>query len=216
MLPMPKDISAKYVAKNMTINHNHRILSALICFFALITHFSCAPPPPRIDHAALNKRPQPRINIAGLEKRIHDLINKERRKQGLSQLAWDDRLAQIARRHSQDMASKNYFSHNSPDGRDFSDRYKQAGYTCGVRVGRTIHTGAENILQNNLYDSVTTVNGVAYYDWNSEQKIAETTVQGWMNSPGHRKNILTPHWRNEGIGVVIAPDDKVYITQNFC
>jgi uncharacterized protein YkwD len=60
------------------------------------------------------------------------------------------------------------------------------------------------------------VNGIAHYDWNSEGKIAETTVQGWMNSRGHRKNILFSHWRSEGIGVAIAPDGKVYITQNFC
>ncbi len=37
-----------------------------------------------------------------------------------------------------------------------------------------------------------------------------------MKSPGHRENILTPHWKREGIGVEIAPDDNVYITQNFC
>jgi len=80
----------------------------------------------------------------------------------------------------------------------------------------TIYGGAENIFQNNLYDAVTTVNGEAFYDWNSPEKIAETTVQGWMKSAGHRKNILMPYWKNEGIGVVIAPDDKVYITQNFC
>ena len=60
------------------------------------------------------------------------------------------------------------------------------------------------------------MNGAAYYDWNSQEKIAETTVQGEMKSPGHKKNILTPYFKAEGIGVVIAPDDKVYITQNFC
>jgi len=41
-------------------------------------------------------------------------------------------------------------------------------------------------------------------------------VRGWMDSPGHRKNILTPHWRNEGVGVFLSPDEKVFITQNFC
>jgi len=169
------------------------------------------------DSAVTNSgpRPQPRVVPSGLEKQIHALVNEERRKQGLSLLEWDDALANIARKHSQDMAMKSYFSHKSFDGRDLSDRYKQAGYACGVRVNSTIYGGAENIFQNNLYDSVTTVNGTAYYDWNSERKIAETAVRGWMNSPGHRKNILAPHWRNEGIGVVIAPDNKVYITQNF-
>lgn len=160
--------------------------------------------------------PQPKINVSRLEKRIHDLVNGERRKQGLSPLTWDDRLGRIAREYSKDMSRRNFFSHDAPGGGDFSDRYKRAGYECAIRQQGVIHLGAENILLNHLYDKVTTVNGVPYYDWNSEEKIAETTVKGWLGSPGHRKNILTPYWRNEGIGVFIAPDDKVYITQNFC
>jgi len=151
-----------------------------------------------------------------LEKRIHTLINRERAKQGLSQLAADNELSGIARGHSKDMASRRYFSHDSPEGHDFSYRYRRAGYSCSLRAGNTIFLGAENIFQNVRYDSVTTVNGEAFYDWNSEEKIAETTVRGWMNSPGHRKNILTPHWRSEGIGVFLSPDEKIYITQNFC
>jgi uncharacterized protein YkwD len=148
--------------------------------------------------------------------RIHALINKEREREGLASLQWDDALADIARKHSRDMAKRNYFDHVSPDGLDMMRRYSQDGYACSVRVDNTFYTGAENIALNHLYDSVTTVNGVAYYDWNSLEKIAETTVQGWMKSPGHRQNILMPHWRREGIGIVVAPDDKVYITQNFC
>ncbi len=159
---------------------------------------------------------KPRISIPELEKQIHMLINTERKQHGLSPVSWDDRLAAIARRHSRDMAKRDYFSHYSPEGHDFSFRYRQAGYQCGIFVGTTIYAGAENLMQNNLYDSVMTVNGKAYYNWNSQRKISETTVKGWMKSPGHRKNILTPYWRNEGIGVNIAPDGKVYVTENFC
>ncbi len=159
---------------------------------------------------------QPRINVRELEKRIHALINEERKRQGLTQLAWNAALSRIATKHSSDMAKRNYFSHHSPEGHDFSYRYKQEGYSCALPVGDTIYMGAENIFQNNLYDRIVYVNGAAHYDWNNMEKIAETTVQGWMHSPGHRKNILTPHWRSEGLGVAIAPDDKVYITQNFC
>lgn len=179
--------------------------------------------PPQSDHASAvagngkyAKRARPKIRIPGLEARIHALINKERQKHGLSRLAWDDRLGRVARGHSRDMAERNYFSHDSPEGHDFSYRYREGGYSCAVRGQGVIYTGAENILQNNLYNSATTVNGVAYYDWNSEEELAETTVQGWMNSAGHRKNILTPYWEREGIGIFVAPDDKVYITQNFC
>lgn len=151
-----------------------------------------------------------------MEKLIHHLINTERKKHGLSVLSWNDQLTLIARSHSRDMGTRHYFSHDSPERRDFFDRYRKAGFVCSIRIGNAIHQGAENIAQSSLYDSVTTVNGNKYYDWNSEDKIAEAVVRGWMNSPGHRKNILTPYWQTEGIGIFIAPDDKVYVTQNFC
>ena len=54
------------------------------------------------------------------------------------------------------------------------------------------------------------------YNWSSMESIATSTVTGWMESPGHRKNILEPHWQSEGIGVAVAPDYSVYITENFC
>lgn len=197
----------------MIVNHFQKMISIMICALFL---FSCASAPSRTDPVSLRKRPQPKISAAGLEKLVHALINKERQKQGLTQLEWNDALADIGRNHSQDMARRNYFDHYSPEGHDFSYRYRQGGYQCAVRSNRTIHMGAENIALNNLYDSVTTINGDAFYDWNSQEKIAEITVRGWMKSPGHRKNILTPHWRHEGIGVSIAPDDRIFITQNFC
>jgi len=53
------------------------------------------------------------------------------------------------------------------------------------------------------------------YHWNSPEAIAQTTVAGWMNSSGHRENILTLTFDREGIGIAIA-SEKVYITENFC
>lgn len=183
---------------------------------ALTLLVSCAGTQPDRTSAVPAQKGKPRITVSELEKRIHRLINEERRKQGLSALAWNDTLSRIARKHSSDMAKRDYFSHYSPEGHDFLYRYKQEGYSCAVPVGERIYLGAENIFQNNLYDRIVFIDSVAHYEWNNMAKIAETTVQGWMNSPGHRKNILTPHWKSEGIGVVISPDDKVYITQNFC
>lgn len=159
---------------------------------------------------------KPRITAAELEQKVHARINGEREQQGLAPLAWDDALGRVARAHSQDMAKRAYFSHVSPDSMDFSGRYDRAGYRCAVPQGRMIFTGAENIAQNNLFDSLTTLNGKSYYDWNSADEIAEQVVSGWMQSPGHRKNILTPHWGKEGVGVAITRDGKVFVTQNFC
>jgi len=183
---------------------------------ALTLLVSCAATQPGRAVATRPQKTKPALRIAQLEKEIHLLINKERTKHHLSALAWNNALSTIARKHSSDMAKRSYFSHFSPEGHDFSYRYKQNGYSCALPADGRIYLGAENIFQNNLYDRIVYVNDAAYYEWNSMVKIAETTVQGWMNSPGHRKNILTPYWQSEGIGVVISPDNKVYITQNFC
>ena len=167
---------------------------------------------------AQRQKPKPTVVAANLAQRIHAQINMERKKHGLTALAWSNDLSRIAEKHSRDMLSRNYLSHDSPEGQGFSHRYRQGGYDCEIRVGSFVYIGAENIALSHLYNSMTREDGVAYYNWNSPQEIAQRTVSGWMNSPGHRKNILTPHWRHEGIGVEIetAPGNKIYITQNFC
>ncbi len=161
------------------------------------------------------KAHKPRINISGLEIRVHELINAERRKAGLRPLAMNRRLSAIAREHSRDMALRNYFSHITPEGEDPLARYKKNGFECSIQAGSRIYLGAENIFQNNLYSSVEYMNGKAYYNWDSLEEIARSTVKGWMQSPGHRRNILTRAFRSEGIGIAVK-NGKVYITQDFC
>lgn len=160
---------------------------------------------------------QPAIDIPTLEKEIHNGINQQRISNGLSSLSYDASLASIARKHSADMARNYYFSHYNLQGLDPTGRGSRDGYSCYKNYGSYYTTGiAENIMQNNLYDSVTYYNGIPRYDWNSQDEIAQSTVSGWMNSPGHRQNILTSTYDREGIGVAIASDDKVYITEDFC
>ena len=156
------------------------------------------------------------ISIIGLEAEIHNLINNERQSLGLAPLEYDTMLAQIARAHSVDMASKNFFSHINPEGKGPTERAKGAGYNCYKNFG-TYFTDdiAENIFKNNLYNSVYYYNGVPVYDWNSQSKIASSTVAGWMNSSGHRENILRSTYNKEGIGVALSSDYAVYITQDF-
>ena len=159
----------------------------------------------------------PPIDITTLERQVHDLINQQRKNNGLSSLSYDSSLASIARKHRADMARNNYFSHYNLQGLDPTGRGTQAEYSCYKNYGSYYTTGiAENIMQNNLYDSVTYYNGIPRYAWNSQDEIAQSTVSGWMSSSGHRKNILTSTYGREGIGVAIASNDKVYITEDFC
>jgi uncharacterized protein YkwD len=170
-----------------------------------------------ISQDIVSKVTKPEINISQLEKRIHELVNEERKKYGLTPLKWDDKLALITRKHSQDMALNNYFDHINLKGEDPTERGLKEGYRCYKNYGSYYTEGiAENIFQNNLYDSVTYINGIPVYDYNSLEEIAESTVEGWMESPGHRSNILNKNYDREGIGVAISNDDKVYITQDFC
>jgi uncharacterized protein YkwD len=166
--------------------------------------------------AKLVQKPQPRIAPERLEKSIHALINRERAARGLKPLGWDPKLGAIARGHSVDMAKRSYFAHATPEGANFDARYTEARYKCFVPVGDVVHGGAENIARDDVWAKITTLGDRKYYDWHSEDELAKRTVDGWMKSPGHRANILTPHWAHEGLGVTVTRDLKVYVTEDFC
>jgi RNA polymerase sigma factor (sigma-70 family) len=111
------------------------------------------------------------------------LTNAERAKAGCGPVAPDDRLARAAQLHSEDMSANGYFDHASQDGRSFADRAKAQGHPS---------PGAENIARG--------------------QNSPDAVMQAWMNSPGHRANILNCSLRTMGVGVV--PDDWTW-TQVF-
>jgi len=157
------------------------------------------------------------ISIPVMEQQVHERINQQRLKHGLGSLSVDPALADIARKHSEDMAARHFFSHTNPAGQNPTARGEAAGYLCRKNYGSYYTYGiAENLFQNNLYSAATFYsNRETVYHWNTMEDIAQVTVGGWMNSSGHRENILTPTFDREGIGIAIA-SEKVYITENFC
>ena len=180
-----------------------------------LTSFSTTPVP--VTYTPASASPYT-ISTTVLEQLVHELINQQRTAKGLDVLHFDAALADIARKHSEDMAAHGYFAHENPIGQDPTARGVSAGYVCRKNYGSYYTYGiAENLFQNNLYSSATYFsNRETIYDWNSPEKIAQITVAGWMNSSGHRGNILTRTFDREGIGIAIASDDKVYITEDFC
>ena len=116
------------------------------------------------------------------------------------------------------MAQRNFFSHETPEGKNPTDRGSIVGYNSRKDYGTYYTYGlAENIFMSNLYHSVTYYNGVPQYHCMSQSEIAKSTVSGWMASSGHRKNILTSTYDKEGIGVAVSLErNEVYVTQNFC
>ena len=139
-------------------------------------------------------------DIEKLEFRVHELVNEERKRYGLSQLSWDPTIAKIARAHSEDMSTRNYYQHTSPEGKEPWDRGYPYGYqACGSRM--QFAGLSENIMYMEGYSG--------------HEIIAKNIVNGWMNSPGHKENILTD-WKKEGIGIVLNSNGEIYATQNFC
>ncbi len=169
------------------------------------------------DLTETSRQDQPEINIGELETLVHSLINQERLKRDLAGLEWDGEIAAIARDHSVDMGNKKYFSHTNRDGQNATDRGANAGYDCIKDYGNYYTFGlAENIHQGWLFSSTTYINGVAFYNWSSQGEIAARAVNGWMESRGHRENILKDTYDRTGIGIAITSEGKVFITQNFC
>jgi uncharacterized protein YkwD len=134
-----------------------------------------------------------------LERRIFQLTNDARRQNRLPALDPDDNLTAKAREKSDDMLKNNYFSHTNPEGKTLKDRFhdeKPASIRTISRIGENIYMGAR-------------------LDFSTDIKIqARLIVDGWMTSPGHRRNILDPSFTHLGVAVS-ARDKMCYATQIF-
>ncbi|WP_067169425.1 CAP domain-containing protein [Microtetraspora niveoalba] len=120
-----------------------------------------------------------------IENEVVRLTNAERAKAGCGALVHDARLRAAAYGHSGDMSAKEYFSHTSQDGRDFAQRIKASGFAFSA--------AAENIAKG--------------------YSTAAAVVKGWMDSPGHRKNMLNCSYTHIGVGHAAAGGP--YWTQDF-
>src|SRR5262250_817882 len=93
---------------------------------------------------------KPNVQPQNLEKQIFQMINARRAQEHLQALQTDQRLSAIARSHSEDMASHNYFAHNDQQGRSPAERAQAMGYTCQVKIDEGFSGLGENISQGNL------------------------------------------------------------------
>jgi uncharacterized protein YkwD len=125
----------------------------------------------------------------GVTTQVVTLTNAERAKAGCGPLTVNATLIAVAQAHSQDMATNNYFDHNSQDGRTPFDRMTAAGYRYS--------TAAENIAAG--------------------QRTPQDVMTAWMNSPGHRANILNCALKQIGVGYATGSSSQygAYWTQDF-
>ena len=124
------------------------------------------------------------MSVTSFEKEVVRLVNVERAKHGLSALAYDWQLSRVARIKSQDMKDNNYFSHTSP--------VYGSPFQMMKNFGITYKTAGENIARG--------------------QATPAAVVSAWMNSSGHRANILNSSFTHIGVGYV---SDGKYWTQMF-
>jgi len=192
-------------------------VSAAALFLAAFALLGSVPLRAQSD-GAVDVAGQSGVEVAQVEARIAERVNAERARAGLPLLSSDPKLAEIARRHSQDMAARRYFDHVSPDGKDPERRGLDAGYPCRKSHGTYVTHGlGENLFQSAVFSSVTFGSGGARtYQWMRADEIARQVVEGWMSSEGHRENVLKRDFDRQGIGVAITRGGKVFVTQNLC
>ncbi|WP_066049568.1 CAP domain-containing protein [Robertmurraya korlensis] len=123
-------------------------------------------------------------SLSAYEQKVVELTNQERSKYGLAALKADTALSKVAREKSLDMSNNGYFSHASPTYGSPFDMMKQFGISYQY--------AGENIAMG--------------------QRSPEEVVQAWMNSEGHRKNILNGNFNYIGVGYVESGN---YWTQMF-
>lgn len=143
---------------------------------------SAAEPPP-----AGGEPSAPAPAPSALERQIHDLVNQRRATQSLPALQWDDRIAAVAREHSEAMASAGRLSH---------DGFDQRAARIGTLI--TLRSMAENVA----------------YDSRSGPDLARQVVAGWIASAGHRQNI-EGEFTVTGVGTARAANGMHYFTQIF-
>lgn len=120
------------------------------------------------------------------EKRAFDLLNADRASNGLKALKFNSQLTNLGEKYAQDMINRNFFSHTNPEGQSPFDRMKQAGISYSY--------AGENIAINS---NVT------------------TAEQAFMNSSGHRANILNTTYTEVGIGVRYDANGSAHVVQEF-
>lgn len=127
------------------------------------------------------------VGSTQFEQKVVELVNQERVQAGLKPLVHDGQLSQVAKLKSEDMRDKKYFSHTSPTYGSPFDMLKQQGVSY--------RTAGENIAAG--------------------QNSPEQVVQAWMNSPGHKANILNSQYNYIGVGYASGGSYGHYWTQMF-
>ena len=148
---------------------------------------TAAPPSGAATSSSAAAASTPATNASSYEQQVLALTNAERAAVACPALTWNGTLASVARAHSQDMATNNYFDHNSQNGTTPEQRIAAAGYTYTAM--------AENIAAG--------------------QATPADVMASWMGSAGHKANILNCSLTELGVGFATGGSYGSYWTQDF-
>lgn len=158
----------------------------LLAAVATLTALAVAPPAAQAGgvSACPSAAAQPAAaNVQQVERTVLCLVNRERTSRGLERLKPSAKLAKAALGHSKDMVRRDFFDHESPGGGTMTERIRAAGWFAGARS----YAFAENIAW-----------GTGAYS------TPQSIVRNWMNSPGHKRNILTARYDELGVGIALG------------
>lgn len=156
-----------------------------------------APVPNPTYPPAADSSKRPVEYLSSIENEILRLVNVERTKAGVKPLVMDETLKNMARFKSNDMLQYQYFEHTSPNFgglKELADKFNYKYTALGENIWMSQSSSAVYLRQNTT---------------------AEKIMNGWMNSPGHKANILKTSFGKIGIGVTFSTDGFTHATQEF-
>ena len=130
------------------------------------------------------------MKLQVVEKAIVHYTNQERRKHNLGKVRGNSQLIQAARNHAGWCASRNRMTHTGRNGSQPWERARLAGYPS---QGVSENMWEQHGRNNTTYGS--------RFRWRGDWQFGKSAVITWMNSPGHRANLLDPRWTEIGIGL---------------
>ena len=129
-------------------------------------------------------------NLHDIELEVQQEVNQVREIAKIPQLNWDEKLATEARRHAKNMAVRDFFSHTDPALGDVNNRLDRSGIEW-MRC-------AENLFLERGFSNP-----------------AKRAVQTWLDSPGHRKNMLDSKFSETGVGIAVRKDKTIVVVQEY-
>ena len=202
LLVLPMANSADALSNTTTYSYNSYLQQYLSKYYKLPTTTTVKQPTTTTKTTTSTQVPAPTTTttaptttntttststFSAQQQEVLNIVNKERTSRGLSALKFNAELAKVATTKSQDMIDRGYFDHNSPTYGSPFDMMK--------KFGITYKSAGENIAMG--------------------QKTPQEVMTAWMNSDGHRKNILNSSFTEIGIGIAKDKNGRLYWTQMF-